>query len=155
MKGNKKVLEKLNLNLKDELTAIDQYMLHAEECEDWGYEKLHSYIKRRAITEMKHAEALIGRILFLEGTPVVNQLFPLHIADNVEGIMENDRLAEMRAIKSYNESIIVAREALDQTTGELFDAHLKQEEEHLDWIEEQQDQIEQIGIQNYLAEQMG
>lgn len=154
MKGNKKVIDKLNFNLRDELTAIDQYMVHAEECENWGYTKLHDYIKSRAITEMKHAEAMIARIIFLEGTPVVSELNPLHIGDNVEAILENDRLAEEGAIKSYNESIAICREALDQNTAELFDANLKDEEEHIDWIEAQQDQIQQMGIQNYLTTQL-
>lgn len=155
MKGNASVVKALNENLRDELSAINQYMVHAEMCEDWGYQKLHDYLLGRAITEMKHAEALIARILFLEGTPQVSELNPIHIGKNVEEIMANDHAAELDAIKSYNEAIILCIEKKDHGSEELFENNLKDEEEHIDWIEAQQDQIEQMGIQNYLTEQIG
>lgn len=154
MKGNAKVIEHLNARLAEELAAINQYFLHAEICEDWKYGPLHEVIKARSIQEMRHAEALIERILFLEGKPVVNKLGPMSIGDNVEKIHKHDHAAEADAIKKYNESIRVAAEAGDNGTKELLESILKDEEGHIDWIESQFDQIEQVGIQNYLGEKM-
>jgi len=151
MKGNEKVIQALNANLKDEMTAIDQYILHAEMCEDWGYSKLHDSIEKRAITEMKHAEALIARILFLEGIPIISELGKLSIGKDVEEMMAFDHKAEYDAIQSYNNAIKVCVEEKDNGTKELFEATLKDEEDHIDWIESQIDQISQMGIQNYLA----
>ena len=105
MKGKPEIIEKLNFLLADELTAVNQYFVHAEECGDWGYEVLHESIEKRSIGEMKHAEKLISRILFLEGTPVVDKLNKMHIADSVPGMLENDKNAEVEAIKNYNEAI--------------------------------------------------
>lgn len=154
MKGSQKVIDALNFNLRDELTAINQYMVHAELCENWGYAKLHDYMKQRAITEMTHAEALIARIVFLEGIPMVSELNPLHIGTDVPAMLENDHAAEMGAIKSYNQAIILCIDERDHGSEELFEKHLKDEEEHIDWIEAQQDQIEQMGLPNYLSEQL-
>lgn len=154
MKGNEKVIAKLNFLLKDELTAIDQYMVHSEMCANWGYEKLHKYIEARAIQEMKHAEEFIARILFLEGTPVVSELNPIHIGADVKAILENDHAAEENAIKQYNEGIKLARELADNGSRKLMEENLEQEEEHIDWIEAQLDQIKQIGLERYLIEQI-
>ena len=151
MKGKPEIIEKLNFLLADELTAVNQYFVHAEECGDWGYEVLHESIEKRSIGEMKHAEKLISRILFLEGTPVVDKLNKMHIADSVPGMLENDRKAEVEAIKSYNEAIKLSSELLDNGTKELLDGILKDEESHLDYIEEQLDQIEQMGLEHYLT----
>ena len=151
MKGKPEIIEKLNFLLADELTAINQYFVHAEECGDWGYEVLHESIEKRSIGEMKHAEKLISRILFLEGTPVVDKLNKMHIADSVPGMLENDKNAEVEAIKNYNEAIKLASELLDNGTKELLDGILKDEESHLDYIEEQLDQIEQMGLEHYLT----
>lgn len=151
MKGKPEIIEKLNFLLADELTAVNQYFVHAEECGDWGYGVLHGSIEKRSIDEMKHAEKLISRILFLEGTPVVDKLNKMHIADSVPGMLENDKNAEVEAIKNYNEAIKLASELLDNGTKELLDSILKDEESHLDYIEEQLDQIEQMGLEHYLT----
>ena len=151
MKGKPEIIDKLNFLLADELTAVNQYFVHAEECGDWGYEVLHETIEKRSIGEMKHAEKLISRILFLEGTPTVDKLNKMHIADSVPGMLENDRKAEVEAIKNYNEAIKLASELLDNGTKELLDGILKDEEFHLDYIEEQLDQIEQMGLEHYLT----
>ncbi len=154
MKGNSKIIERLNDLLADELTAINQYMVHSEMCADWGYEKLHEAIEKRAIQEMKHAEALIARIIFLEGRPIVSQLKPIHIGATIPEQHANDRQAEEMAIKAYNEGIALAVELGDNGTRELLESILKDEEAHLDWLEAQLDQIEHMGIQNYLVEQV-
>jgi bacterioferritin len=153
MKGNVKVIEKLNDLLSDELTAIDQYMVHAGMCDNWGYGKLHDAVEHRAIDEMKHAERLIDRIIFLEGKPVVSTLKKIIIGAEVEEQIKNDHAAEVGAIKSYNDGIKLAVESADNGTRELFESILKDEEAHIDWIEAQLDQISQMGIQNYLVEQ--
>jgi bacterioferritin len=155
MKGNKKLLEQLNARLAEELTAINQYMVHSEMCDDWGYGKLHKQIEKRAIDEMKHAEKLIGRILYLEGIPIVSDLNKIHIGAEVPKMHENDRQAEEGAIKNYNETIRLAAEVGDNGTREMLTAILKDEEEHIDTLEAQLDQIKQMGIQNYLTEQLG
>lgn len=154
MKGNEKLIEKLNDLLSDELTAISQYMVHSEMCDNWGYEKLHKAVEKRAIDEMKHAEKLIARILFLEGIPVVSNLKQMHIGAVVEKQHNNDRISEEGAIKSYNEAIRLAVEIGDNGTRELLESILKDEEDHIDWLEAQIDQISQMGIQNYLALQL-
>jgi len=151
MKGKPEIIEKLNFLLADELTAVNQYFVHAEECGNWGYEVLHESIEERSIAEMKHAEKLISRILFLEGTPVVDKLNKMHISDSVPGMLENDRQAEVGAIENYNEAIKLATELLDNGTKELLDGILKDEESHLNYIEEQLGQIEQMGLEHYLT----
>jgi len=154
MKGNEELLKKLNGLLAEELTAINQYVVHGEMDGDWGYERLHEAVEKRGIDEMKHAEMLIERILFLEGMPIVSELNKLYIGDNVEKQLKNDWQAEMDAITSYNEGIKLARDVGDNGTEQLLKKILSDEEEHLDWLESQQDQIEQIGIQVYLGMQV-
>jgi bacterioferritin len=155
MKGDAKVIERLNALLADELTAINQYMVQSEMCANWGYEKLHKAIEKRAIAEMKHAEKLIGRIIFLEGSPTVSKLNKIDIGGDVETQHKYDWKAEAAAVKAYNDGIRLAVESGDNGTRELFEAILKDEEEHIDWIEAQLDQIKQMGIQSYLVEQLG
>jgi len=155
MKGNERVIDKLNMLLADELTAISQYMVHSEMCANWGYEKLHKAAEKRAIDEMKHAEKLIGRVLFLEGMPVVSKLNKINIGSDIEAQHKNDWAAEEGAVKSYNEGIRLAVEVGDNGTRELLESILKDEEDHIDWLEAQLDQIKQMGIQNYLVEQIG
>ena len=150
MEGNDKVLAHLNDFLADELTAISQYMVHSEMCADWGYQNLHEAIEKRAIGEMKHAEKLIGRILFLEGKPIVSQLNKIHIGETVEEQLKHDLEAETTAIRGYNEAIRVCLEAGDNGSRELIEDNLHDEEEHLDWLEAQLHQINQMGLQNYL-----
>jgi bacterioferritin len=155
MKGNERVIDKLNMLLADELTAISQYMVHSEMCANWGYEKLHKAAEKRAIDEMKHAERLIGRVLFLEGMPVVSKLNKINIGSDIEAQHKNDWAAEEGAVKAYNEGIRLAVEVGDNGTRELLESILKDEEDHIDWLEAQLDQIKQMGIQNYLVEQIG
>jgi bacterioferritin len=154
MKGNDKLLSTLNSLLADELTAINQYMVHSEMCDDWGYEKLHKHFEKRAIDEMKHAEKLIGRILFLEGTPVVTNLKKIMIGATVEKQLENDHTAEKGAIKAYNDAIVLAGEVKDYATHDLLQNILNDEDAHMDRIEELQDQIEQMSIQIFLTTQV-
>jgi bacterioferritin len=154
MKGNSNLLEVLNTLLADELTAINQYMVHAEMCENWGYEKLHKAIERQAYDEMHHAEWLIQRILFLEGLPIVSKLNPINIGKTVQEIIHNDYEDELGAVKSYNEAIKLCREVNDQATLDLLTNILKTEELHVDWAEAQEDQIAQMGIANYLQNQI-
>lgn len=153
MKGNEKIIALLNGFLADELTAINQYIVHSEMCANWGYGKLHSKVEKRAIEEMKHAEKLIARILFLEGLPVVSNLKKMNIGANVEAQLKSDLAAEAGAIKDYNEGIRLCLELGDNGSRELIDANLHDEEEHLDWLEAQLDQIGQMGLQNYLLGQ--
>ncbi len=155
MKGNPKVIEALNFLLADELTAISQYIVHAEMCNNWGYEKLAGAIEKRAIEEMKHAETHIERILFLEGQPIVSNLNKMHIGPDVQTILTNDHKAEEGAIAGYNERIKLCADLGDNGTREILEHILKDEEAHIDWIEAQLDQIAQMGIQNYLVEQLG
>jgi len=154
MKGNAKIIKLLNDLLADELTAINQYMVHSEMCADWEYEKLHKAMEKRAIDEMKHAESLIGRIIFLEGKPTVSKLNKITIGESVEVQHKNDIVAENGAIKAYNAGIKLCAELGDNGTRELLESILKDEEDHIDWLEAQVDQIAQMGIKNYLVEQM-
>ncbi|MFI5338575.1 MAG: bacterioferritin [Candidatus Methylomirabilales bacterium] len=155
MKGNDRIIEQLNALLADELTAINQYMVQSEMCANWGYEKLHKAIEKRAIDEMKHAEKLIGRIIFLEDSPTVSKLNKIDVGGDVKTQHENDQKAEEGAIRAYNAGIKLAVEVGDNGTRELLESILKDEEDHIDWIEAQLDQIKQMGIQNYLVEQLG
>jgi bacterioferritin len=154
MKGNPNIIERLNALLADELTATNQYIVHSEMCANWRFDKLHNLVEKRAIDEMKHAEKLIARILFLEGIPVVSNLNKIHIGAEVPAQLENDLSAELGAIQAYNDGIRQAVEAGDNGTRELLESILVDEEEHLDWLEAQLDQIKQMGIQNYLVEQI-
>ncbi len=153
MKGNDKLIEHLNIRLAEELTAINQYMVHAEMCENWRYGKLQKVIRERAIVEMRHAEKLIERILYLEGRPIVSTLNKISIGAEVPAMHQNDRAAEEGAVRGYNESIRLAEEVKDNGTKMLLDSILKEEEGHIDWIEAQMEQIKQMGQQNYLSEQ--
>jgi len=153
MKGQEKIIEVLNGLLSDELTAISQYMVHSEMCDNWGYARLHELVEKRAITEMKHAERLIARIIFLEGQPMVSKLKKITIGPDVEKQLKNDLAAEYGAVSGYNAGVKLAAELVDNGSRELMESILKDEEDHVDWIEAQLDQIKQMGLQNYLAEQ--
>ena len=155
MKGDPKVIDVLNSLLAEELTAINQYMVHSEMCDDWGYEKLHKSIEKRAIDEMKHAEKLIGRILFLEGTPIVSKYNQIFIGKDVSEMYENDHVAEADTIKSYNSAIALCGEARDYATRDILEAILNDEDAHIDNIEAIQDEIKQMGIQVFLSMQLG
>lgn len=154
MKGNPKLIETLNSLLADELTAINQYMVHSEMCASWGYERLHKLIEKRAITEMKHAEKLIGRIIFLEGIPIVSNLREMHIGSDIPKQLENDHAAEEGAIKAYNEAIKLAGEVNDFATREILEHILNDEDQHIDEIEELQDQISHMTLPVFLTTQV-
>jgi len=154
MKGNEKVIATLNFLLADELTAVSQYMLHSEMCDNWGYARLHNAVEGRAMDEMKHAEKLMGRIIFLEGMPVVSKINPMHVGSSVEEQLSYDHEAEAGAVKNYNEAIKEARELGDNGTRDLLVSILNDEEKHIDWLEAQQDQIAQMGFQIYLSIQV-
>ena len=155
MNGNPKIIDSLNALLAGELTAINQYIVHSEMCSNWGYEKLHKADEKRAIDEMKHAEKLVTRILFLEGIPVVSHLEKISIGSEVAAQHKNDMNSEIETIALYNNGIKLAAEVGDSGTRELLETILKDEEGHLDWLEAQISQISQMGIQNYLADQLG
>ena len=154
MTGNPKVIAALNEALKEELTAINQYFLHAEMCENWHYGRLGDYIKKQSIDEMKHAEALIERILFLDGTPNLTELMQLNVGRNVKEQLESDLKLEINAVGMYNRSVQLARNEADNASSELFERLLKDEEEHVDWIEAQLYQIQEIGYERYLSQQV-
>ena len=154
MKGDPKVIEVLNSLLADELTAVNQYMVHSEMCENWGYDKLGATIQKRAIDEMKHAEKLILRILFLEGIPVVSNLRQMHIGPDVPKMFASDHVFESDAIKAYNADIVVCGDAKDYATREILESILKDEDKHIDDIENVQDEITQMGVQIFLSTQL-
>jgi len=151
MKGNEKLLDHLNALLADELTAINQYMVHSEMCANWGYGKLHLAIRKQAMDEMHHAEWLIERILFLDGVPTVSKLNKLTIGKNVSEIINNDNGDELKAVHAYNNAVKFAREIEDQGTADLLTKILTMEEGHVDWAEIQRTQIKQMGLENYLS----
>jgi len=153
MKGHPEIIELLNQLLVEELTAINQYIVHSEMCDNWGYARLHKDIEKIAIDEMKHAEKLIGRILFLEGLPTVNRLNPLKIGADVKAIVESDLGGESDAIASYNQAIQKAGALLDAGTRDLLQSILADEERHLDFHESHRDQIQQMGIAVFLVNQ--
>jgi bacterioferritin len=153
VKGNPDIVEMLNQLLIEELTAINQYMVHSEMCDNWGYTRLHKEIEKIAIDEMKHAEKLIGRIIFLEGIPRVSTLNPLKIGSDVNAIVESDLRGESDAITSYNQAIQKANALLDAGTRELLEDILEDEERHLDFHEAHRDQIMQMGISVFLVNQ--
>jgi bacterioferritin len=155
MQGDARMIDSLNMRLAEELSAINQYTVHAEMLENWQYGKLHDPVWKRTITEMKHAESLIERILFLEGRPIVSELNKLHIGASVLEMLKNDLDAEHDAVRNYNESIRLAVEVNDAGTKQLLEGILEDEEEHVDWLEAQLDQVGQIGLEYYLAEQIG
>jgi bacterioferritin len=154
MRGNDKVIAILNEVLKGELTAINQYFLHAKMCENWGYMRLADYNRHESIDEMKHADILMNRILFLEGTPNMTDLFPIKIGQNVKAQLQNDLDLELAAIPRLNNGIKVATEVADNASRELFEEILVEEEKHADWLEAQLHMIGEIGMENYLAQQM-
>jgi bacterioferritin len=153
MKGNEKVLTVLNKLLAEELTAINQYMVHSEMCENWGYKKLHVEIRKQAMDEMHHAEWLIERIIFFEGAPTVSKLNQIKIGKTVSEMINYGNSDELDAVRSYNEAIKLARTVEDQGTVDLLTKILKMEEGHLDWDEMQLSQVDQMGLENYLADQ--
>jgi bacterioferritin len=152
MRGNPKVLDQLNKALRDELTAINQYFLHAEMAENWGYKKYSHLIKKQSIDEMKHAEALMERILFLDGAPSMEPL-ALTIGKNVKDMIESDLNLEFGAVAFYNEAIRICVENKDNGSRDLFVRLLKDEEGHVDWLEAQVHQIKEIGYERYLITQ--
>jgi bacterioferritin len=154
MKGNPKVIAALNEALKEELSAISQYFLHAEMCENWHYGKLGDYIRKQSIDEMKHAESLIERILFLDGVPKMNELMQLNIGQTVKEQLEADLKLEVNAVAMYNRMVAVSSEAADNASRELFERLLKDEEAHVDWLEAQLHQIREIGYERYLSQQI-
>lgn len=153
MKGNVIILERLNQLLAGELAAINQYIVHSEMCTNWGYGKLAKQIKERAIGEMKHAEMLIERILFLEGALDIPGVSGMSTGDSVEKQLSTDHKAETEAVNIYNNSIRLCTEAGDTGTRQILESILRDEEKHLDWIETQEEQIRQLGLGSYLAEQ--
>jgi len=155
MKGNEKLLETLNSLLSDELTAINQYMVHSEMCANWGYEKLHKHFEKHAVDEMKHAEKLIGRILFLEGTPVVNKLGRLSIGADVSKQLAGDHALELGANQAYNKAIKLAGDVNDFATREMLEHILQEEDAHIDRIEALQDQIGHMTLPLFLTMQVG
>jgi bacterioferritin len=154
MKGNDKLIEALNSLLSDELTAINQYIVHAEMSANWGYGKLHEHFEKRAIDEMKHAEKLIGRILFLEGIPIVSALRKITIGADVPKQLASDHSAEKDAIKAYNDAVKLAGDVSDFATREVLEHILNDEDRHIDDIEALQDQIDQMTLQVFLSTQL-
>ena len=154
MKGNPKVIEELNKALREELTAINQYFLHAEMCENWHYNRLGELIKKQSIGEMKHAEVLIERILFLDGTPNLTKPMTLTIGKNVKEQIESDLKLEVDAVAMYNRFVELSRQENDNASREIFEVLLKDEEEHVDFLEAQVHQIKEIGYERYLSQQI-
>ncbi len=154
MKGNPEVIAALNEALQEELLAINQYFLHAEMCENWKYDKLGDFIKKESIEEMKHAEALIERLLFLDATPTLTGPTKLNVGKNVREQLHSDLQLEIDACAMYNRHVETARTAGDNASRELFEKLLKDEEGHVDWLEAQLHQIEEIGYERYLSQQI-
>lgn len=154
MKGDAKVLEYLQEVLTAELTAINQYFLHAEMLENWGYERLAKITKKESIEEMRHAEALLHRMLYLDGTPNMARLFDLHIGQNVKQMFQNDLELEYQAVTRLNKAVNAAVEAGDNGSRDLFESILKDEEHHIDYLEAQLHMIQEMGYENYLAQQI-
>jgi bacterioferritin len=154
MQGNQNVIAVLNDGLKAELTAISQYFLHGEMCENWGYHRLHDVTQQHSVQEMKHAEEFIERMLFLEGVPKMDELLPLKIGGDVKTQLENDLALELGAVANYNAAIKVCTEAGDAASRELFEQVLAVEEGHVDWIETQLHQIGEVGLDRYLSQQI-
>ena len=152
MKGNPKVVAQLNTALKEELTAVNQYFLHAEMCHKWGYHRLGALIKKSSIDEMKHAEKLIERLLFLDAVPKMDYM-ELNIGNDVKGQLQADHKLELNAVAMYNKAIQVSREEGDDTSRDLFSFLLKDEEQHVEWLEMQLHQIKELGYETYLSNQ--
>ena len=154
MKGDKKVIQYLNKALKNELTAINQYFLHARMYEDWGLKELNEKEYEESIDEMKHADALIKRILFLEGLPNLQDLGKLKIGENTEEMMRCDLELELEAVPLLREAVAHCEQVGDYTSRELFEDILASEEEHIDWLETQIGLIEKVGLKNYQQSKM-
>jgi bacterioferritin len=153
MKGNEELITVLNSLLADELTVINQYIVQSEMCANWGYSKLHKAIRKQAMDEMLHAEWLIGRIIFFEGVPTVFKLNPIKVGKTVSEIISNNDNTELDVVSGYNDAIKLVREVDDQGTLDLLTRILIMEEDHVDWAEKQQAQIDQMGLENYLVTQ--
>jgi len=154
VKGEPKVIAVLNQVLKAELTAINQYFLHAEMCENWGYEKLAKHTRAESIEEMQHAEKLMEHILYLDGTPNITDYFKINIGPNVKAQIQNDLQVEYDAVKRLNDGIETCVKAGDNGSREILEGILRDEEEHVDWLEAQLHSISEMGIENYLAQQL-
>jgi bacterioferritin len=154
MKGDAKVIAVLNEVLKAELTAINQYFLHAEMCENWGYEKLATHTRKESIEEMQHAEKLMERILYLDGTPNMSDYFKINIGPDVKAQLQNDLDVEYAAVKRLNRGIALCVQVGDNGSRELLESILTDEEEHIDWLEAQLHAIGEMGIENYLAQHL-
>jgi bacterioferritin len=154
MKGDARIIEILNEVLTAELTAINQYFVHGEMCENWGFEKLHKIIRKHSIGEMKHAEEVIERILFLEGVPNLQRLGKINIGESVAEVLKADYALEMEALPRLQQGIELCRELGDNNSRRLLEEILEEEEDHVDWLEAQMSLVEQVGIQNYLAAQI-
>jgi len=155
MRGDEGVIAYLQEVLKGELTAINQYFLHAEMCENWGYQRLAKITRKESIEEMRHAEALIERILYLDGSPNMTELFPLRIGASVRQQLENDLAVEYDAVPRLNKAINAAVEAGDNGSRDLFERILVDEEHHIDYLEAQLHMIREMGYENYLAQHIG
>ena len=153
MRGNEKVIAQLNEALREELSAINQYFLHAEMCHNWGYHRVGAYIKKQAIDEMKHAEKLIERLLFLDAVPKMEYL-ALTVGQTVKDQLAADLKLEINAVAMYNKAIQISRENADDASADLFRMLLKDEESHVDWLEAQHHQIKEIGYERYLSTQV-
>lgn len=154
MKGNEEVLQLLNQLLTNELTAINQYFIHAKMCENWGYERLAAKVREESIDEMRHADQVISRILFLDGVPNLQRYHKLHVGETVKEQFEADLQVEYSAIAFLNQGIEACRKAGDNATEDLMTKILVGEEEHTDWLETQLELIRQVGEQNYLSQQI-
>ena len=154
MQGNAEIIELLNEVLTAELTAINQYFVHAKMCENWGFRRLAEVNRHESIDEMKDADALIERILYLDGLPNLQRLGKVNVGESVEEMLQIDHDTEANAIAVLNRGIAFARNVGDNGTAELLEDILEGEEEHADWIEAQQEAVKQMGIQNYLAQQL-
>jgi len=154
MKGNAKLIEVLNEILTGELTAINQYFIHAKMCDNWGYDRLAHKIREESISEMKHADELIERILFLEGVPNMQRLDKVRVGETVPEQLQLDLKFEEVAVPRLNKAIALAADVGDNTTRELLEKVLKSEESHVDWLESQLELIKQVGEENYLAQQI-
>jgi bacterioferritin len=154
MKGNKKILELLNDVLTGELTSVNQYFIHAKMCENWGYRALHAHVKKESIEEMKHADELIERILFLDGVPNLQRLNKVNVGETVPEQLKLDCQLELEAVTRLNKYIATCAELGDNGTRELLEDILVSEEEHLDWLERQLSLIASIGEAHYLAQQV-
>lgn len=155
MKGDPKVIEHLNRALRNELTAINQYFLHSRMYKDWGLKALADYEYHESVDEMKHADSLIERVLFLEGLPNLQDIGKLRIGEHTREMLQSDLDLEMDAIPDLREAIAYCESVKDYVSRDLFDSILESEEEHVDWIETQLDLIERVGIENYQQSQMG